>query len=101
VEVFCDCPPRAAAERFHARARHAGHFDQDTSFADSLRRYERVASTLPLDLGPVVRVDTSRDVDVAAVAAAVRAAVDRARLTPGLEFDSSEQCWSRPDGGGL
>lgn len=38
VEVYCECPPREAADRFHARARHAGHFDHGTSFADSLRR---------------------------------------------------------------
>lgn len=77
VEVYCDCPPREAAERFHARARHAAHFDQNKSFADTLWRYERLADTLPLDIGPVVRVDTTRGVDVPAVAAAVREAVER------------------------
>lgn len=73
VEVLCDCPPRTAAERFHARVRHAGHHDSSKSFADSLWRYERLAGTLPLNVGPVVRVDTSQAVDVASVVAAVRA----------------------------
>ncbi len=74
VEVFCDCPPRTAAERFHARVRHAGHHDSSKSVADSLWRYEQLAATLPLDLGPVVRVDTSQAVDATSVAEAVRAA---------------------------
>ena len=71
VEVFCDCPPRTAAERFHARVRHPGHRDSHQSLADSLGRFTQLASTLPLNLGPVVRVDTTQDVDVPAVAAAV------------------------------
>ena len=75
VEVFCDCPPIQAAERFHRRARHTGHFDQNKLLADSLSRYEQLADTLPLDIGPVVHVDTTCDVSVPAVATAVRAAV--------------------------
>lgn len=74
VEVLCDCPPGIAAERFHARVRHPGHHDNRRSFADSLWRYEQLAATLPLGVGPVVRVDTSRTVDVAGVVEAVRAA---------------------------
>ena len=74
VEVLCDCPPHLAAERFHTRVRHPGHQDSSTSFADSLWRYEQLAATLPLEVGPVVRVDTSRAVDVAGVTDAVRAA---------------------------
>lgn len=78
VEVHCDCPARTAAERYHARVRHPGHFDQDTSFGDRVRVFERLAATLPLDTGPVVRVDTTGEVDVPAVAAAVQAAFARA-----------------------
>ena len=74
VEVLCECPPLQAAERFHARERHAEHFDGLKSFADSLWEFERLASTLPLEVGPVVRVDTTDDVNVADVAAAVLAA---------------------------
>lgn len=73
VEVLCDCPPRTAAERFHARVRHAGHHDSNKSFADSLRRYQQLAATLPLNVGPVVRVNTTQAVDVASVVEAVRA----------------------------
>jgi hypothetical protein len=77
VEVYCDCPPREAAARFHARARHAGHVDEHKSLASSLWQYERLTDTLPLDIGPVIRVDTAGGVDVHAVAEAVLAAVDR------------------------
>lgn len=54
VEVLCDCPPRIAAERFHARLRHPGHHDSSKSVADSLWRYEQLAATLPLGVGPLV-----------------------------------------------
>lgn len=73
VEVLCDCPPRTAAERFHARVRHPGHHDSSTSLADSLRHFEQLAATLPLGVGPLVRVDTSLDVDVARLTEAVQA----------------------------
>ena len=77
VEVYCACPAQEAAERFHARTRHAGHFDASKSFTESVRHNEQLAATLPLGIGPLVRVDTTRPVDVPAVVAAVQAAVNR------------------------
>jgi predicted kinase len=77
VEVFCDCSPRVAAERFHSRVRPEGHFDADKSFEDSLCRFEQLAAAGPLAIGPLVRVDTTRNVDVAAVAEAVRHAIGK------------------------
>jgi adenylate kinase family enzyme len=71
VEVLCECPPREAADRFHGRTRHRGHFDSATSFEDSLARFELMAAAGPLDVGPLVRVDTTRPVDVVAVAEAL------------------------------
>jgi predicted kinase len=73
VEVFCRCPPAEAERRFAARAhrRHPGHVDhllspEITAALD--------AGVGPLALGgPVLEVDTSRPVDVAAVAEWVRA----------------------------
>jgi hypothetical protein len=69
VEVRCDCPRQVALDRYRRRAttRHAGHLD-------ALRTDEELWNTRllePLGLGPVVTVDTTGPVEVAAVAADV------------------------------
>jgi predicted kinase len=76
VEVFCRCPAAEAERRFAARARrrHPGHVDHLLSPEISAR----LAGVGPLALGgPVLEVDTSRAVDVAAVAEWVRAQAGR------------------------
>ena len=72
VEVYCDCPPALAAHRFAGRTRHPGHFDERTTVADLMEPFEALAALGPWQLGPLVRVDTSRPVDVATIADAVR-----------------------------
>lgn len=72
VEVYADCPPALAAVRFAARNRHPGHFDDERTAAGLHRRLEPLAALGPWHLGRLVRVDTSRPVDAAAVAHAVR-----------------------------
>jgi predicted kinase len=73
LEVFCRCPAAVAERRFAARARqrHPGHVEHLPSTEISARRSAGVG---PLALGgPLLEVDTTRPVDVAAVAAWVRA----------------------------
>jgi predicted kinase len=72
VEVFCRCPADEVERRFASRAptRHPGHVDHLLA--------PEIKATLahgagPLDLGPVLEVDTTRPVEVAAVAAWVEA----------------------------
>ncbi|MCX5406209.1 ATP-binding protein [Streptomyces sp. NBC_00335] len=70
VEVFCDCDTQLVAERFSTRKRHPGHLDQDLT---SEQLHERVTAWAsrpgPLGLGGHLRtVDTSRPVDVDALA---------------------------------
>jgi hypothetical protein len=68
IEVFCRCPRPEVMRRYLARAptRHPGHLDHEMA-PEIRRRLER--GTAPLRLGgPVLEVDTTRDVDVAAVA---------------------------------
>jgi predicted kinase len=82
VEVWCSCPPALAYDRFVARAaagdRHRGHLPSHAA-AEHLARW-RHATARPLGLGgPVVTVDTSGAVDVAAVVAEVRAAIASTR----------------------
>ena len=69
VEVWCACDPDVVVQRYAQRRRHPGHYDDH--LLDSLP--EVVATAHPLDLGPVVRVRTDRPVDVAQLAAEVRA----------------------------
>jgi predicted kinase len=72
VEVHCDCPPALAAQRFVERTRHPGHVDEGRRLADLLGQFESLAALGPFRLGRLVRVDTSRPVDAATIADAVR-----------------------------
>lgn len=71
IEVLCECPPEVAAERFLARDRHPGHFDQHVTRPELLAQFEVLNKQGPLDIGPVVRVDTSSPVDLPEVLRAV------------------------------
>jgi predicted kinase len=76
VEVHCRVAPAVAAARYNERGarsdHHAVHVLRTISPA-ALMEFQD-----PFGLGPVVEVDTSRPVDAAAVAAAVRDALKRA-----------------------
>ncbi len=68
VEVWCDAPLEEAVERYENRDRHGIHED-DPNDVDLWQR------SAPLELGPVVRVDTSAESDKASgseILAAVR-----------------------------
>ncbi|RKR74158.1 AAA domain-containing protein [Frondihabitans australicus] len=68
VEVYCEAPLPMMRARFVDRERHAAHDD-----ALRLDEWEHLAAVArPLSGFPVLRVDTSAPVDVAAVAVAVR-----------------------------
>ena len=67
VEVHCACPFEVAAARYGARARHPVHV-VDTLPASARAEWDR-----PVGIGALVAVDTTVAVDVAAVAARVRA----------------------------
>jgi adenylate kinase family enzyme len=76
VEVYCDCPPALADQRFHNRIRHPGH--QDGRRNDwPLSRFEELARLYPLKIGPVITVDMATNYDIAAIAQSVRAALHR------------------------
>ncbi len=70
VEVRCVAPREVAEARYIARTgtRDPGYFDAHRPFAELWD-----AHLAPLGVGPVLEVDTSRDVDVRALAAQVRA----------------------------
>ncbi len=65
VEVFCRVPSDVARARFEARTRHPGHCDAER--APEVAQW--VEQSAPLGLGPVLEVDTTTAVDVAAVVA--------------------------------
>ena len=70
VEVRCSVPREVSVARCRARKRHPGHFE-------SARTDEELWNPgllEPLGLGPVITVDTTTPVDVAALAAQVTAA---------------------------
>ena len=65
VEVHCSCPAEVALARYNARPRHEVH--QGTLPPSTMGKYDR-----PVGTGQLITVDTTRPVDVAAVAAEVR-----------------------------
>jgi predicted kinase len=65
VEVHCACPAEVAHARYNARSRHEVH--QETRPLSAMDKYDR-----PVGIGPLITVDTTGPVDVAAVAAEVR-----------------------------
>lgn len=79
VEVLCECPPAMAADRYVRRQRHPGHFDSRKTTEELMLQFEKLAAAGPLEVGPLLRVDTRDEVDAAAVAEAVRAAVEDMR----------------------
>ncbi|MDO8799552.1 AAA family ATPase [Phenylobacterium sp.] len=74
VEVYCRCPPEEASRRYSARSmigeRHAIHTLRDLPAA-LLAEYDG-----PVGLGAVIEVDTTVPVEIAALAASVRALLD-------------------------
>jgi len=67
VEVNCWCPPELLMRRFHDRAKtaHPAHGLTDLSL-EMVTEFDR-----PVAIGDVIQVDTSRPVDVQAIAAEV------------------------------
>jgi hypothetical protein len=65
VEVYCESTAEAAAERFLLRKRHRGHVDTRWTYDELLAQLTEAARLGPLDLGPVVKVDTYAPIDFA------------------------------------
>ncbi len=65
VEVHCACPAAVAHARYNARSRHEVH--RGTLPLSAMDKYDR-----PVGIGPLITVDTTGPVDVAAIAAEVR-----------------------------
>jgi adenylate kinase family enzyme len=75
VEVYCRVEPAVAVSRWFSRERAPIHRDDERSRErdEALRVMQKRASMLPIGfLGPVVEVDTSKEVDVDNIAAMVR-----------------------------
>src|SRR5262245_58651733 len=73
VEVYCRCPVEVLMQRFHDRAKtaHAAHPATDLT-PEWIAEFDR-----PMGLGAVVEVDTSRPMDVEALAINVAALLNR------------------------
>jgi hypothetical protein len=76
IEVFCSCPTDEILRRYleRARARHPIHMG--VAHHDRLKKRLGDVPPSPLNLGPLLEVDTSRPVDARVVAAWVREQAD-------------------------
>jgi predicted kinase len=81
VEVHCACPAEIAVARYNARIRHPVHALKTVPLS-AMDNYDK-----PVGIGSLVTVDTTKPVDVAAVAAEV---LDASASQP--ERDSSSKC---------
>ena len=73
VELYCDCPPEVAAERFARRVRHAAHGDAAADRQERLERFRALHRLGPLGLARVVKVDAAAPVNVDDLIASLRA----------------------------
>ncbi|MGO4747913.1 AAA family ATPase [Streptomyces sp. 2MCAF27] len=79
IEIFCDCDPALAAERFQRRARHPGHLDPQLTPGQVAERVAMLRATYPGPLrlgGPLLTIDTSQPVDITAVVKEVNALLE-------------------------
>ena len=72
AEVWCDVPAELARSRYLARKRHTVHADAE-KLATEWAGWAATAE--PLALGPVIRIDTSRTIDIGTLSDRVRAAL--------------------------
>jgi len=75
VEVFCHCPAGVLADRLRVRAATDRHPIHREMITPAMLDHLHVVRAKPVGIGPVLRVDTARDVDVGAIAAWVRTQV--------------------------
>ncbi len=62
VELYCECVPEVAVERFRRRTCHPGHMDDRWSDAALLARMIEAAQLGPLNVGAVLKIDTERPI---------------------------------------
>jgi glucokinase len=72
VEIFCECPASTALKRFLDRTRHPGHLDVARDRQALAAQFVAAEKLGPLGLFPVIRVDTTSRIDIAALAKQVR-----------------------------
>lgn len=84
IEVYCSCPSDVAFDRFLMRKRHPGHLDQQRNRIELAQQFRRFESRYPLEIGPVVKVDTNTNAGEQATVEKLRmllSATEDAKLT--------------------
>src|SRR5579883_2796658 len=74
VNVHCVCQTEIAAERFFRRSRHPGHLDGQRSYPDILASLKKLASFEEVKIGARIEVDTSRPIELEALAREIQIA---------------------------
>jgi hypothetical protein len=74
VEVNCQCPPEVASKRYSARARSGRH--HPTHVLPDLPRNFEAEYDMPIGIGTVIKVDTTKTADVRSLAREIAALLD-------------------------
>jgi hypothetical protein len=64
IELYCVCRPETAGKRFLARKRHEGHLDHLKTPHELLMSFQRQVALGPLEIGPVIEVNTEKRVEI-------------------------------------
>lgn len=72
IEIACKCSVKTAVQRFRSRNRHLGHGDNRSDLSVLLNWFEEDSLRGPLNLGPLIEVDTETPVDIQKIAQKVR-----------------------------
>ena len=63
VEVYCRCRVETAVDRFLSRERHPGHLDATRTRTSLITQFSSFEAAGPVACGPLLVLDTERDVD--------------------------------------
>lgn len=72
IEIHCECDPSICVNRFLNRNRHPGHLDKDKKESELLDGFKHLSEAGPLELGKLIKVDTSKPVEIDTLLESIR-----------------------------
>ena len=76
VEIYCQCSPSIAADRFLNRDRHIGHLDTSRTKAELVREFNELDALGPLNCGTLIEINTESTIDPHELSHQIRISAD-------------------------